>query len=417
VIALAVTREQLGVVSARERNLFLAAGRRWGKTYTARARILTRCSTPGTKYWYIAPTYNQVWQEYLALARHPGLLREIESARETPHPIIRFRNGSEVHYRSFQRPQNLRGDGIAEFWVDEVQDIDESEFQAVLRPLISDCRGTLIMSGQFRGLNWYHDQFYLQGQKGASGYRSWRFPTSTGIRFQSEAGREELALVKASMPSAIYDQEFDCIPSHKTNAVFRAEDLAAATRGHGFERGQGRYLISCDIGRIVDPSALVAIDAAARHVAWCELRPLRERHEDTAKRLAQKARDFGARVMIDATGGGTGGSKPASEVLAIYRAACPGLIEWHWTAGNKEAVVNDLSVCLEQRRLTIAPSCHELLRQLAAYEYTYLPHANRYDYHGPDGHQDDLVAALAQGLQGALKGYATQGGAPVSAVM
>ena len=289
---------------------------------------------------------------------------------------------------------------------DEIQDIAEDQFWPVVRPLISDRRGKLVVAGQFRGHNWYYNEFYLKGQKKSKIYKSWRQPSSTGLVYRSEAGQEELALAKASIPRAVWDQEYDCIPSANQAAVFRQEDLTACTRGKRYTKsGTGaKNIIGLDLGRIADPSAIVVLNSQTANVLFSELRPLRERHEVTAKHVARLQRDFGqAAVIVDVTGGATGGRAPVDAYVKFYRKEVRGLREFVWTRNNKERIIQHLAVAIEQHSLSIPASEEKLLRQLGLYEFDYKH--GRYDYHGPCGHSDDMVAALAMAWYGRVKGW------------
>ena len=412
-VNLAATSDQIDIVTNPARNICLMAGRRWGKTFTSRNRILHQClRRPGFDYWYIAPVYAQCYEEFDALTTHPTLRNTIKRAKLQPYPHIIFKNGSRVAYRSFERAKNLRGSGINEFWVDEIQDIKEADFFSVLRPIISDSRGTLVISGQFRGFNWYYKAYFEPGQDTKRpDYASYIRPSSSGVMFKDKAGKAELAEVKRTIPRAIWDQEYDCIPGSKVNAVFRPDDLEAATRGKYYLTAPEKsgHILSADLGKIVDPTGWVVLKGKSAHVPASGLFPLRLPHAEGAKRLGRLARDFGkARVVIDSTGGATGGRKPQDEYLKIYRREIQGVREFTWSTRNKERIVNDLAVAFEQGEITIARKNEELLAQLAAYEYTYHAGSNRYEYHGPAGHDDDLVAALAQAWQ--MRTLATRSG-------
>ena len=143
------------------------------------------------------------------------------------------------------------------------------------------------------------------------------------------------------------------------------------------------------------------IEAKSGHVVTSGVFKLRTPHEECARRLQRLARKHKAvMVLIDSTGGATGGRKPQDEYLKIYRKTVNHLREFKWSTGNKERVIGDLCVAFEQGAITIDPKENkELLQQLAAYEYIYRSGSGRYEYRGPGGHYDDLVAALAQAWQ------------------
>lgn len=392
-----LTPDQIDVVQCNARFIGLFAGRRWGKTFTSRARILAKTSNPGTHYWYIAPSYSQVIQEFDALVAQRELSVIITRHKTQPYPSIDLANGSCIGFRTFDRPNNLRGASLDEVWFDEIQGVTEDDFWPVIRPLISDRRGSLIVSGQFRGHDWVYDQFYVKGQEGGHpAYKSFRFPSSTGLVFASEEGKAELALARSTLPRAVYDQEYECIPTANQASVFRPQDLEDAKRGSYTKSGMdGRtYCVAVDIGRVADPCALVVLDVDSDTVCYSEVLPLGQKHELSARRVAEIAQRFGnATVIADTTGGATGGHAKPDEHVKFYRDAVPGMKSFYWSQANKAEAVSALSLAVEQGKIMIPAENADLHKQLSLYEYKVRSNGS-VEYSGARGAHDDLVAAL-----------------------
>jgi phage FluMu gp28-like protein len=315
--------------------------------------------------------------------------------------VIEFTNGSRVHFRSFDKPKFLRGlRRIGEVWVDEIQDIKEQDFWTVVRPLISDVRGTLVVSGQFRGLGcWYYKPFYEKGQApGQNLYKSWKMHSKTGLAFQDADGQEELRLAEEQLTRAQFLQEYACEPVANQAAVFLTEDLLACTKGDTLNgpRDECRYIIGYDLGEMVDHSGLVVWEYETKTVVHAEQIPLRTKHETQAKRLAQVAAYWnGAQVVIDGTGGGAGGSKISDENVKFYRQFIPDVRVMVWTPSIKTELVRKLSLEIEQHKVSIPERLAILHRQLAAYEFK--RRGEGYIYSAPEGQSaihDDMVAAL-----------------------
>lgn len=395
-IRLLATNDQQRVIQSPSRNIALFAGRRWGKTVVFKNRILYKSFKQyGWHSWYIAPCYAQAFVEFRKIAFHPDLQSFIHETRQQPFPEVTFVNGSRVGFRSFDRPDNLRGAGLHEVLVDEIQDILEDDFWPVIRPLVSDRRGNILVAGQFRGMNWYYEKFYQRGLKDKTGvYAAWRFPSSTGLAFQGEKGRAELQLLKDSLPKIIYDQECECIPVANQAAVFNYEDLAAIKRGSmkGPEVG-ARYILALDLGRVVDPTAYVVLNDKTREVVFAGSMPLGMRHVEQAKLAAAVQQRYNATVVIDSTGGATGGKVHVDAYVDEYRKTMPGLFELKWTVDQKTRFVQTLCMGVEKRELSIPAQFEEIHRQMAAYEFVYSAGGIRYG--APVGKHDDYVAALA----------------------
>lgn len=327
----------------------------------------------------------------------PELQSFISETRQQPFPEITFVTGSRVGFRTFDRPDNLRGAGLNEVLVDEIQDISEDDFWPVIRPLISDKCGNIVMAGQFRGLNWYYEKFFERGQdqKRAEQYKSWRFPSSTGHAFQGEKGRAELALLRESLPRIIYDQECDCIPVANQAAVFHYEDLKAMKRGSpSGPTPKGRYILAIDLGRIQDPTAYVVFDDAARAVVAAGKMVLGMKHDAQAQLLAVIRKQYNnATVIIDSTGGATGGHAHIDAYVNEHRKAMPGLHEFKWTMESKTRLIQTLCIGVEKKLIGVPGQFEEVHREMAAYEFVHTNGGFRYS--APTGKHDDYVAALA----------------------
>jgi hypothetical protein len=412
----------LEVVNSTARYNGFFAGRRFGKTHTSKLRIVQRTRKPGFLYWYIAPTYAQASEEFRSLAFEPAFHPLVAHTRQQPYPEIILRNGARIAYRSFDRPDNLRGAGLDEIWVDEIQNIEERDFLPVILPLISDRRGSLVISGQFRGHNWYYDRFYVPGQPGPKSklprYRSWALHSKYGVKFQGREGRQELEDLRAAMTRAQYGQEIECIPVENQAAVFRHEDLVAISRGSvllGAIPGRS-YVLGLDLGRIADPTSIIVLECESNAVVYAEKLALGMRHESQALHVATVARRYNAATIVDSTGGATGGRVEHDSYVQFYRQHIPDIREFHWNRTTKQRIIQNLALEIEQHKISVPPVFKDVLDELHAYEYEL--RSGYYDYHAQSGHHDDHVAALAMACWARRCGWARNpNGLPLSTLV
>jgi len=409
-IKLCGTNSQREIVFCDNRTMCLMAGRRWGKTFTFRNRVIRRCLTSrNMQYWYVAPVYAQAKDQYDAIISNVGLAKYITRSVMQPYPVVHFSNGSKLAFRSFDRPQNLRGSGLGEVWVDEIQDIDEKPFWPVIRPLLSDKRGTLVVSGQFRGHDWVYEKLYVPGQPGPQkkeNYISWRYPSSTGLVFSSEAGKAELEVVRTQIPRRVYEVEYECLPIANEASVFDHADLEASKSGE--VRPAHEYRSVCfglDLGRVVDPSAMIGIDEVTKTVVFAEKRPIGEKHEVGAMIARDIARRYGdSAIIVDTTGGASGGHSTTDAYVQYYRQHCLTMRPYTITRENKAKLVGNLSLAIEQKKIQIPAQFVDLHKELSGYEYK-LSSNGVITYQGPGGHDDDMVMALALAWEGILRGW------------
>jgi len=394
-INLRLTPDQVLVLYSRARTKVLLCGRRWGKTSCLAGIIIDGAFRKKSISHYISPTYAR------SMAFH-RLLKEIarpliKSHGIQPVPWILWANDSYTSCRSGDRMDNLRGDASDLICLDEACMFAEDDVNAVIRPMLSDRRGTLILASTPRGFDWVH-KLYEQGQKKNRFVESWRFPTSAGPAFQSALGKLELVAIQEQIPKIVYEQEYLALPAANIARVFGREDVDACTIQQdapplGPSPGR-KYQLGIDVGRIHDNGAFVIMDDQGL-VCHAERVSLNVAYEVQAQRANFLRMKWGAGVIIDTTGGGAGGHLNylgPDAVIAVYRTRIENLREMQWNTGSKEKMVMGLSVDFEQRKVKI-PSCFkDLLSEVAAYEYTYKN--GLYRYSAPTGFRDDEVAAL-----------------------
>lgn len=405
------------------RFLCLMGGRRGGKSVSFRISfVLAAMMYAATRYWYITPVYAQCKEQFDEVCSNKAASAHILKTRLQPYPLITFRNGSSIGFRSFDRPRALRGSGLDGVWIDEIQDINGDDFWHVVRPLISDKRGKIVVSGQHRGVNsWYYKDFYMPGVEGKRGYKAWNIPTSRGLAFQSKAGREELETVKEQIPKLIWDVEYDCIPTESLTAVFRTEDISKITKGETISRGVDghKYILGLDLGLIVDHTATTVIDADSGAFVFEKKFPLHSKHKNIAPHIADIAKRFNsATIVYDSTGaGGAATGKKREPYITEYRNICDNMHAVHWNYETKKTLVHEFALAIEQEKLSIPESLKELHKEISLYEFTY-KEGGKYEYAAPKGEHDDLLASAMMAWFGKVKGWVPSGkGSPLSYVM
>ena len=433
-LTLNATPRQIEFITCPARFLGLFAGRRFGKTFAVRVRLMFRAITKNNQeITYISPLSFQAREVYRAIIKDKTLTHRIAHKTERPYPEIVLDTGSRIKFRSMQRPEGIRSTGEDEVILDEIQDpiYTEEDINAIVLPLLGDRRGTLVVAGQFRGQNWYYKRFFLPGQSpfllNAEGrstgvenklYKSWQIDSKEGHCFQGPEGQAEYELQISLVPKAIADQEWRCIPTANIRAVFDHDWLLAANNAeqlhHKSPQPGWKYIIGLDLGGRFDHSALclIAWDGNKKHAYVLEAYtfPLRTPHADQAMRIGQIARQWNAVVVADNTGGAMGGYGQVDAVFRFYRENIRDLREFSFNVKTKGLLVRNMSLQLEQGRLSLPASVPALQGQLADYEWKY--EHGLYRYSAPVGKHDDLVIALGLAIEGGLRGWA---GTPAAA--
>lgn len=422
---------QLEVIKSPARIKTVMAGRGSGKTVgIARNQIIMDGLTKiNHETAYFAPSYAVGKRECKAIAKNRFLMPYIERAEDQPFPRIVWNTGSQSYFRSADRDDNLLGYHLNRAIVDEVHKIGERMIHEVIRPQLGAKRGELLMMGQHDEdgeEGWINLQFFLPGQRpGQTDFASWRIPSSAGRQYQGASGRAEFEMLRKSTPDYSWRWQYLAEAVESQNKAFRPEDIKKCILGDEQSESLGtQCVIGYDIGKVTDPSAEVVlgvVDASRCRVLGARLHRLGEPHEQQALALQRLSRVFGEpTVIVDVTGGGQGAVRPGQEVDACtkyYREMVPGMRGFNINQHTKAQIVQDVQLLIEQGRVTIPATCVDLIRQLKSYRWERRS-AGTLDFHGPNGHDDDLVMALALAVTGFVrKWYGGQGGSPLSSLM
>jgi predicted phage terminase large subunit-like protein len=179
----------------------LVCGRRWGKTRLGVA-LAVATAIEGKRVWWVAPTYaisSIAWRLAKSLLRAvPGAdLREVDR-------VVALPGGGEVWFKSGDKADNLRGEGLDLLVMDEADFQPAASWTEVLRPALADRKGRalFISTPKVEG-GWFHELF-RKGQRGEDGWASWSYPSWTNP-FLDPA---EIEAAKADLPSIEFRREF-----------------------------------------------------------------------------------------------------------------------------------------------------------------------------------------------------------------
>jgi predicted phage terminase large subunit-like protein len=179
----------------------VVAGRRFGKTRGGVCLVI-EAGLAGKRAWWVAPTYavsGIAWRLCKALCRDiPGaVIKEADRA-------ILFPGGGEVWFKSGDRPDNLRGEGLDLLVMDEADFQSVSVWTEVLRPALADRRGrALFISSPKTEGGWFH-LLFQRGQGDDPEWKSWAFPSWTNPFLAPE----EIEAARKDLPSIEFRREF-----------------------------------------------------------------------------------------------------------------------------------------------------------------------------------------------------------------
>ena len=218
---------QLEVFQDPARFICVAAGRRWGKTYSSRVFLITEALKTTTKVngreidltpfevWYVAPTYDQakdiLWQPLKTMAD-----QIIAKTWENDGKLM-LKNGRIIQIKGSDRPDRLRGVGLSALVMDEYADMKPQTWTEILRPTLADISGRGFFIGTPKKKNHFYD-LYLQGLID---------PDWSCFHFESSENPYlpvgEVEVARRTLPREIYKQEFEASFESGGGIIFDSE--------------------------------------------------------------------------------------------------------------------------------------------------------------------------------------------------
>lgn len=182
------------------------AHRRAGKTVAAVQRLIVSalgCERERPRTAYIAPTYKQakaVAWDYLKEFARPVMEGD-------PHETelrVTLLNGSQVRLYGAENYDALRGIYLDDVVLDEYADMPPAVWPSVIRPALSDRKGSALFIGTPKGRNDFW-RIYDDATR-APGWQAVKLAASvTGLLDEAE-----LAAARQAMSDDLYQQEYEC---------------------------------------------------------------------------------------------------------------------------------------------------------------------------------------------------------------
>jgi hypothetical protein len=197
-----LTPPQKSISSDQNRFRVVVAGRRFGKSFLSINEIAKFARKPNQRCLYVAPTYRQaktvIWDDLKEMLYKVNWIKKVNESDLS----ILLVNGSKISIRSSDNKDALRGAKYNFIVLDECSDMDPDTFYTVLRPALSDTKGSAMFIGSPKGRNWFYD---LWVQAGAT--EDWSAHQYTTIE-GGQVDQEEIDAAKRDMDDRQFQQEY-----------------------------------------------------------------------------------------------------------------------------------------------------------------------------------------------------------------
>ena len=385
---------QMQIHRARNKRFrMVCTGRRFGKTLCLAAELLDRggCEKGGD-YGWVAPTYG-VAERGIEAFRQFGFGFVQESGRAPCRVEFQGCDGfprTRIWFLSADNPDNMRGFGFQGLVIDEAATIPHDVWQYVLRPTISQTLGWSMLVGTPMGRNWFYDLFTRGMDPLETNYASFTFPSNASPYFPAQEWEEARRVYGEHAFRQEYMAEFmeDCAGVFKgiDACLVNSEQSAVSSRN---------VVIGCDVAKHKDWTVLIAMDAETGRCFAMD----RFNHLDWTiqkERIVGFARQWGGRVIMDATGIG-------DPIYDDLKRVLPDIEPCLLTMGKKMELIERLRMAVEQRKVSWPGTANSrsdggnweiLTNEMKRYEFEY-GETGRLSYGAPSGYHDDCVIALA----------------------
>jgi predicted phage terminase large subunit-like protein len=235
--------KQLEVFNDQHRFKVIAAGRRFGKSRLAAWTLLIEALKSKEKdVFYVAPTFQQAKDIMWGMLKELG--HEVISAAHENTAVLTLVNGRKIYLKGSDRPDTLRGVGLAYVVLDEYADMKANVWEQIIRPALADVQGGAMFIGTPKGRNHFYEIFKL-GESGRN--EEW-----TAFHYTSYDNplipKKEIEAAKESMSSFAFRQEFMSSFEAASRDLFKPEWVEFDEE----EPKDGRYFIAVDLAGFIN---------------------------------------------------------------------------------------------------------------------------------------------------------------------
>ncbi len=367
-------------------------GRRAGKTFgCCNEHVKKGVERRRSLNWWVAPTYKQAEIAFETIVR---AMRD-EMTKPPNYTHLKFKlYSSEFEFRSAEKPDNLRGDGVHFLTVDECREIRARAWFEVMMPMLMDTDGEAVFISTPQGHDWFH-QLYQYGKDPLEpDYWSFRAPSTINPyldrkfiedmrkKLTEDKFAQEILAKFLKDAATVFKRVDDCIENPKKiihGNTYQEDPIP----GH-------HYLLSWDPAKRSDFSAIGVLDCNTGRLVAFDRDNQTEYSIQIIRVLALAFKYNRASIVMDATR-----DDAILERLQESGLAVDGI---YWTNPLKRAMVERLQLAIEHRQISF-PNIAIMISELKAYGYKITASRNIV-YGAPDNQEegvqthDDTVSML-----------------------
>ena len=236
---------QLEIFNSTARFKVVSAGRRFGKSRLAAWILIIKALQSESKdVFYIGPTFQQakdiMWNMLKELLQGTDL---IETTHENT-ATMKLVNGRRISLKGSDRPDTLRGVGLAYVVLDEYASMKVEVWEQIIRPTLSDVKGGALFIGTPAGKNHFYDLF-LEAEQDED-WEAFQYTSTDNPLIDPK----EVETARRTMSTQAFRQEFEASFVSFTGGIFKNEWIKYDEN----EPEEGNFVIA------VDPAGFEAVE-------------------------------------------------------------------------------------------------------------------------------------------------------------
>lgn len=236
---------QMEIFTSPKRFKIASCGRRFGKSYLAAwVLIINALKSDSKDVFYVAPTFQQAKDILWSILKSIG--KDVIKAAHENTATLTLVNDRKIYLKGSDRPDTLRGVGLAYVVMDEYASMKQEVWEMILRPTLADIKGGALFIGTPAGKNHFY-QLWLDAQKEEykKEWEAFQF-NSTDNPFLDPL---EIEAARNTMSTQAFRQEFEATFETFSGGIFKEEWLQYVDDDEFDDKkakAQGHFVISVD---------------------------------------------------------------------------------------------------------------------------------------------------------------------------
>jgi len=211
---------QLEIFNSPARFKVVSAGRRFGKSRLAAWLLIIKALQSESKdVFYIGPTFQQakdiMWHMLKELLHGTELIEQTHENTATMTLV----NGRKISLKGSDRPDTLRGVGLAYVVLDEYASMKVEVWEQIIRPTLADVKGGALFIGTPAGKNHFYDLWQEADDPKNEDWEAFQFNSTDNPLIDPE----EIKVARETMSTQAFRQEFEASFVSFTGGIFQRD--------------------------------------------------------------------------------------------------------------------------------------------------------------------------------------------------